>query len=204
MYQGLSLALIAAFCDETRIIGGNDQLLWHLSEDLKYFKEKTFKHALIMGRKTYDSIGKPLPSRYNIVLTRNWDLKNRNAKDMRYCINIDRSLQAAAEYTQKRNDKKNSNNLDTIFVIGGGEIYRNFIDYADKLYITEVKMNDVQGDTHFPEIIFDDWNKKANPWQKGEDKKTGAIIQYRFVEYTRKIKTQEEADIVQQNELTFS
>jgi len=119
-----------------RAIGKNNQLLWHLGGDLKHFKEITSGHPVIMGEKTYYSIGRPLPKRTNIVLSQNLDLFIEG------CI-IAHSIDEAIEIASKQDQ-------DEIFIIGGGSIYSQTINKADKLYLTIV--NQVyDADTFFPE-----------------------------------------------------
>jgi dihydrofolate reductase len=122
-------------------IGKDNQLLWHISEDLTYFKCITSGHPVIMGRKTYDSIGKPLPNRKNIVISRNMQEQEG--------IIIVPSLEAALEMT--RNEAE-------AFVIGGGSIYREALPIADKLYLTKVNI-DYDADTFFPEVKTSEWKE---------------------------------------------
>lgn len=124
------LTLIAAH-DKNLLIGGSNQLLWHLPKDLKRFKKLTSGHPIIMGRKTFESIGRPLPNRTNIVVTRNlkWNFDG---------VLVATSIADAIDIAQKLHDD--------IFLIGGGQLYREGIYYCDKLEITEVHEK-YQGDT---------------------------------------------------------
>lgn len=115
-------------------IGCNNKLLWHLPEDMKYFKQKTLHHPVIMGRKTYESIGKALPNRENIVLTHDTTFSAPNIKTAS-------SVEAAL---------KLCDNASETFIIGGGQIYQLFLPYANRLYITTVD-DIVEGDTTFPD-----------------------------------------------------
>lgn len=117
---------------ENGVIGKDNQLIWRLPDDLKRFKKLTTSHPIIMGRKTFDSIGKPLPGRTSIVVTRNQDFKMDG-------IVIVHSFEEAL---------KEAGKLDTneVFVIGGGELYKMALSVADRLYITEVKTT-IEGDT---------------------------------------------------------
>lgn len=124
-------------------IGFENQLLWHLPKDLKHFKELTSGHPVIMGRKTYESIGKPLPNRTNIVISRKPDWFEEG-------ILIVGSIKEAIKFAKKI-DKD-------IFIIGGGTIYEQTIHLADKLEVTLVKA-DLQADTFFPEISPERWMK---------------------------------------------
>ena len=133
------ISIIAAVSNNG-VIGVDNKLPWDLPEDLKRFKELTTGNVVIMGRKTYESIGKPLPNRINIVITRNKDFF---APDVIVTNSLESALLKAG------GDKD-------IFIIGGGEIYKQSMGFADKLYITEVDM-EVEGDTKFP-TISDQWS----------------------------------------------
>ena len=128
------ISIIAAV-SKNGVIGVDNTLPWDLPVDLKWFKEITTGNVVIMGRKTYESIGKALPNRINIVVTRD---KNFFVPGVLSANSLDSALLKAG------------NNKD-IFIIGGGEIYRQSMDFVDKLYITEVDM-EVEGDTTFPTI----------------------------------------------------
>lgn len=125
---------IIAACSKNRVLGANNQLIWHIPEDLKRFKKLTHGNTVVMGRKTYESIGKALPGRLNIVLTKN---KNFKAND---CL-IYNNVAEVLEIYEKNN----------LFVIGGGEIYRMFMPFADKIELTLID-KEFEGDTFFPEI----------------------------------------------------
>lgn len=136
---------------ENGVIGRDGKLPWYIPEDLKRFKKLTTGKTVIMGRKTYESLpkeSKPLPDRINIVISKN---KNFSAKD---CIVVD-SLEKAI--------KKSDNNKE-IFIIGGGEIYKESLKYSDKIYVTEVEGN-FEGDTFFP-TLDSKW-KEVNKEEKG-------------------------------------
>ncbi len=113
-------------------IGINNQLPWHIPEDLAYFKEMTKGHTVLMGRKTFESIGRPLPHRQNVVLTRD---KNFNPAG----VTVLHCLEEALTFCQEQ---------DLVFIIGGGEIYKAFLPYATNLYITLID-KDIEGDTSF-------------------------------------------------------
>lgn len=123
-------------------IGKNNQLLWHLPADLKHFKNITTGHTIIMGRKTYDSIGKPLPNRKNIVITRQHDLKIDG-------VEIANSLEEALSLC---------NTNEKIFVIGGAEIYRQALPLCDKIYLTRVHRH-FDADAFFPELDNETWEE---------------------------------------------
>lgn len=130
------VSLIVALGARTRAIGSGNALLWRIPEDLKRFKELTLGHPVIMGRRTYESIGKPLPNRTNIVLS---DAPMSHPDEVVVCTSLGEALeQARATHT------------DEVFVIGGGSVYAQTIDDADRLYLTLVD-DDAPGDTFFPE-----------------------------------------------------
>ncbi|MBI4990769.1 dihydrofolate reductase [Candidatus Gottesmanbacteria bacterium] len=129
------ISIIAAI-GSNRELGKDNKLLWHIPEDFVRFKKITSGHPVIMGRTTYESIGKPLPGRLNIIVTRNKDYKVEG------CAVVN-SLEEAIE---KAKEKDN----DEIFIIGGGQIYEQGIKYADKLYLTIVK-GTFAADTFFPD-----------------------------------------------------
>lgn len=130
------ISLIAAI-DEQRGLGKNNQLLFKIPEDLKRFRDITRNHVIIMGRKTFESIGRALPDRMNIVITRD---KNFKANGITVVHSLDEALVVAPSYGANRE----------IFIIGGGEIYNQAIDKADKLYLTVVK-GTYDADTFFPD-----------------------------------------------------
>lgn len=127
--------------DKNFLIGGDNKLLWHLPEDLKRFKTTTRSHTVIMGRKTFESIGKPLPNRLNIVLTTD---KNYKAEG---CLVFNDMLDVLMEVL---NDAE-------VFVIGGGEIYKQLFPITNRIYATLVD-GDFKGDTYFPEYGEKDWD----------------------------------------------
>lgn len=135
-------------------IGFENQLLWHLSKDLKRFKELTSGHPIIMGRKTYESIGKALPNRTNIVISRKKDWFEEG-------ILIVGSIKEALKFAKKIDEE--------IFIIGGGNIYEQTIDFADKLEVTLVKA-DLQADTFFPKINEKIWQKTNEECHEKDEK----------------------------------
>lgn len=140
------------------VIGGDNKLLWHISEDLKNFKRITLGHPMIMGRKTFESFPKALPNRQNIVITRN-PAYTANGADV--VLSLADALKVASP-------------KDEIFIIGGGDIYRQAMPLADKLYITHVDLSP-QGDTTFPDISSDEWREVLREPHQG----------YTFTEYLR-------------------
>lgn len=164
----MTISIIAAI-SENNVIGKNNDLIWHISEDLKRFKKLTSGHPIIMGRKTYESLPfKPLPKRKNIILSRKEDLKYKGASVIN---SIDKILQEC-------------NDEDEIFICGGAEIYKLFLPVANKMYLTKVYHN-FEGDTFFPDIDFSEW-KIETVSQTYTDEKSG--LQFNFTDYKRKEK----------------
>ncbi|MCQ4139305.1 dihydrofolate reductase [Chryseobacterium sp. EO14] len=137
------MTTIVVAMGEKNEIGFENQLLWHLPKDLKHFKEITSGHPVIMGRKTYESIGKPLPNRTNIVVSRKTDWFEEG-------ILIVGSIKEAVKFAKKIDEE--------IFIIGGGKIYEQTMDIVDKLEVTLVKA-DLEADTFFPKIDPKIWKK---------------------------------------------
>lgn len=147
----ISLVVAAA---ENNAIGKNNQLLWHLPNDLKFFKNTTWAGVVIMGRKTFESVNKPLPGRLNIVVTSNKDWQSEG-------VMVAADLQQAVELATKENFKN-------IFIIGGGEIYKQSMSIADTIYMTRVHTQ-IDGDTFFPAIDTAEWQlKEKNDFYKDE------------------------------------
>nr|WP_306265324.1 dihydrofolate reductase [Pararhizobium sp. IMCC3301] len=143
-----SISFIVARSYPDNVIGCENELPWKLKTDLKRFKEITKNHVIVMGRKTFDSIGRPLPDRINIVLSRDERVSSSNVK---WVKNIESAILLADFYTL-------SNFTDKFFVIGGADIYKRFEDRFDKIYLTEVFSPDVKGDAFF-NYDFDDKRK---------------------------------------------
>ena len=158
------LSIIVAVA-ENNVIGYNNALIWHISEDLKYFKRITSGHTIIMGRKTFESIGKPLPNRTNIVISRNAEFKPND-------IVVASSLSEAIS-------KANPN--EECFVIGGGSIYSEAMGLASKLYLTKV-YHSYEGDTFFPEV-GEEWGEVSR-----EDFERGDKFEhpFSFIVYERR------------------
>lgn len=133
------LSIISAI-GENREIGEKNNLLWNLPADMKHFKETTSGHVVIMGQKTFESIGKPLPNRKNIVLTQDKNFQQEG-------VEIFNSVESLLD-----NLDKSLNKDEEVFVIGGGQIYKLFINIADRLYITHVNKSFPNADVFFPEI----------------------------------------------------
>ena len=166
--------------NRSKIIGINNSLPWNIPEDLKNFKRLTMGHPVIMGRKTFDSIGKPLPGRFNIVISRN---KNLSLP----CAVVAHSLDEAIEIAKQQNPTE-------VFVIGGAQIYKKALPKADKMYITEVRIN-VKGDAKFPHfaihqkpdnnLLGDDTKKDTWKETKRAGNRSSDLTHFYFVEYER-------------------
>ena len=152
---------------ENNVIGNENQLIWHLSSDLKRFKSLTSGHPILMGRKTYESIGKPLPNRTNIVITRNEEWKEVG-------VFTSNSLEEAIKKAKEFDDE--------IFIIGGGNIYAQSMYLADSLEITEVH-HEFEGDTRFPEIDEKIWKEVSRERFEKDEKNE---FDYSFVRYERR------------------
>src|SRR5437868_5593634 len=127
---------------QTHVIGSQNKLPWNIPEDLKFFRDTTKGHIMIMGRKTFDSIGaKPLPQRYHIVITRQ-ELVSTNPL-VKYVKTLEEAVEAARPLTAQWGDE--------VFIVGGGEIYKQSMNITDKIYLTVI-YKDFEGDTHYPEI----------------------------------------------------
>lgn len=163
----MTISIIVAFSDNN-IIGKNNKMPWSLSDDLKRFKEITTGHTVVMGRRTYESLGKPLPKRKNIVLT-------SIPESIIDCVTAD-SLKDAVEISENETE---------LFIIGGGSVYKQALSIADKLYITKVHA-DVDGDTEFPEIDYSEWVETFREDHKADSKNQ---YDYSFINYERKKKS---------------
>ena len=131
---------------ENGVIGKDNQLLWKLSADLKQFKMLTTCHSIIMGRKTFESIGRPLPNRTNIVISRQKDLTLPEG-----VLKVN-SLETAIETA------KNHTGKEEVFIIGGGNVYDQALKITDKIYLTEVKAS-IEGDAFFSALNVDEWKE---------------------------------------------
>ena len=151
-------------------IGKNNGLLWDMPVDLKHFKKITSGHPIIMGQKTFESLGRPLPNRKNLVLTLDENFKAEG-------VEIFHSLVKINDFIQKSNEE--------FFVIGGGQIYRLFMSTVDKLYITHVDGDFPDADTYFPTIEEPKWQKIKEEKHEPDEKNKYA---YSFVEYAKKLK----------------
>lgn len=137
----MMISIVVAIA-ENNAIGKDNQLLWHLPADLKHFKDITNGHTIIMGRKTYDSIGRPLPNRRNIVITRNTELDIPG-------VEITNSLNEALKLCTTEAE---------VFIIGGAELYKHALEATNRIYLTTVH-HSYTADTFFPEIEPLEWNE---------------------------------------------
>lgn len=154
------ISIIAAFGDSNRVIGNKGKIPWHIPDDFKHFKDLTSGHVIIMGRKTFESIGKSLPNRINMVVTR----------DAKYtaegCIVVD-SMEKALEIAKQKEEK------GEVFIIGGGEIYKQGLPFTDRLYLTIIQ-GEFEGDAFFPE--FPEFSKVISVEVKQDEKYKYAFI----------------------------
>jgi len=148
----MRLALIAAL-SENRVIGRDNCLPWRISADLKHFRMLTMGKPIVMGRKTWESIGRPLPGRRNIVVTRDMTYQ---AEGCLVVHSIERALAVAGE-------------SDEVMIIGGAGLYRQTLDHADRLYLTRVRA-EVEGDSRFPEIDPQQWHEVACESYRADEK----------------------------------
>jgi dihydrofolate reductase len=159
------LSIITAMA-ANRVIGVENRLPWHLPEDLQHFKTLTMGHHIVMGRKTYDSIGKPLPGRTTIIITRNVDYAVPGCMAVN---SIDAALIVA-------------NGDDEVFFVGGAALYAQALPLVDRIYLTEIK-RDFPGDAHFPQFDLSQWNEVS----REKHTTTGSEpYEYHFVVYDRK------------------
>ena len=159
------LSIIVAI-SANNAIGKDNQLLWHLPADLKHFKEITSGHTIIMGRKTYESIGKPLPNRRNIVITRQEDLTIAG-------VEIVHSLADAVTLCEK--------DLE-LFIIGGAEIYQHALPETNRIYLTTVH-KDYDADVFFPQLTVNDWTTVNQEYHETDEKNS---VAYTFSTLERK------------------
>ena len=158
------LSLIAAV-SENNVIGRNNELPWHLPADMKFFKDKTMGHCVVMGRKNFDSIPdkyRPLSGRTNIVITRNTHIHFDGAVKAH-------SLHEAIQIAKEKNESE-------CFIIGGGEIFKHAIDVGDRIYLTRIHHH-FEGDVHFPEVDQKKWKQVSiQEFQPDEKNKYGFSI----------------------------
>ena len=160
----MEIILIAAVSKD-KVIGKQGGIPWKIKEDLSFFKEKTLNSPIIMGRATYESIGRPLPNRLNIVMTRS----AKNTEGVTEVTSVEKAIEAA------------SINRDSsrVYIIGGQNIYKEFLPIAHRMIITEVDLQIEDGDTFFPEWNISEWKEQSR------DQREENGTRFSFVEYTR-------------------
>ena len=144
------VSLIAAM-GENRVIGKGGRLPWHLPLDMQHFKKLTVDHTVVMGRKTFESIGRPLPGRHNIVLSS----RPGNAAGVTWVTSLAEARAAAGE-------------VEEVMVIGGGRVYTQLLPRADRLYLTHIDA-EVGGDTHFPDYEPGEWETTFSEFHDTDD-----------------------------------
>lgn len=157
----MRISIIAAMA-KNRVIGCRNALPWHLPEDLKHFRNLTMGHHILMGRKTFESIGKPLPGRTSVVISRNPEFSRPGVA---VAASIEDGISRCGDDAE-------------IFFIGGAELYRQALDFADRIYLTEIAQ-DFEGDSCFPEIDPRTWCEVSREAHEGD-------FEYHFVIYQRK------------------
>jgi dihydrofolate reductase len=169
----MKVALIVAAATNN-VIGRDNQLPWHLPQDLKYFKAKTLGKPVIMGRKTYESIGRPLPGRPNIVVTRNqaW-----SAEGVSVVTSLADALVLAGQLMAHQEEQ-----LQEAMVIGGAEIYRSALPLADRVYLTRIELP-VDGDAYFPSLNQQEWKEVSSFPGEGD-----GVVPHRFLVYERTVR----------------
>ena len=179
----LSIVVAAGLTPKGFAIGFNNRLPWHVPEDLQRFKKITWGHHLIVGRKTFESIGKPLPNRVSVIVSR--DKEYTVKEEYRPLCVVVNSIEAAFDFCREQ---------ERIFVIGGAQIYAQTIDFCDRIYLTEItygklvpSLIDVfESDALFP-AIGDEWEiEKKEGKKRGKIKKKYGDLHYQFVTYKRK------------------
>ncbi len=160
----VSLSIISAM-DENRLIGCNNALPWHMPADFAFFKKTTWGKPILMGRKTYESIGKPLPGRQNIIISRNADYRVAGCDTVN---SLDSALQRVAEEPEA-------------MLIGGASLYSQYLHRASQLYITLIH-NQFDGDAWFPAINPDIWVERWREEHKADNKNP---YSYSFIKYAR-------------------
>ena len=165
----LPLAMIAALADN-HVIGLDNRMPWHLPADLKHFKAMTLGKPIIMGRKTWDSLGRPLPGRLNLVVSRQPDLQLEGAETF---TDLDSALTRAEQWAREQG-------VDELMLIGGAQLYAQALPQADRLYLTRVGLSP-EGDAWFPEFGEADWQRTALDEHPAEGETPG----YDFETWTR-------------------
>ena len=154
--------------DRNHVIGSNNQMPWHLPNDLRFFKETTTGNTIVMGRKTFESIGRVLPNRKHIVIT-------KSTTDFPNEVEIVHDIETIVKLSE-------DNNEEELFVIGGGDIFKQLLPYADKLYVTLINET-FEGDVFFPVISMEEWEEVSR--EKGIQNERNPY-EYYFIQYVRK------------------
>lgn len=159
MQDLLPVSLIVA-ATRNQVIGLDNQMPWHLPADLRYFKQRTLGKPIIMGRKTWESLGRPLPGRLNIVITRQTDIALEGAEVF---ADLEAAIQRGQEWAAQQG-------VDEVMVIGGGQLYQQALTLAQRVYLTRIEL-ELDGDTFFPVLDAQFWQKtdaKTHPAQEQE------------------------------------
>ena len=160
----MTLSLIVA-TTQNNVIGKDNQMLWHLPADLAWFRQNTTGKPVIMGRKTFESIGRPLPKRINIVLSRQpFEHEGVTWKD---------SLESAVNFVK---------DSEEIVLLGGGELFKQYLPKADKLYLTQIQA-EIEGDTFFPELNWNEWKIEYDEYRQADENN---VYDLRFLILVRK------------------
>lgn len=159
----MKIAMIAAMANN-RVIGKDNQMPWHLPEDLRHFKAMTLGKPVVMGRKTYESIGRPLPGRHNIVISRQADL----------------IIDGVTTVTSFDDAKLAAGDCEELVIMGGGQLYEMLLPQADILYLTEIAL-DVEGDTYFPEWNDGSWHEVSRDVAENDKH-----LEYSFIKLVKK------------------
>lgn len=163
----ITLSAIAAMA-ENRVIGKDNDLAWHIPEDFKYFKTTTMGKPLIMGRKSYEALGKPLPNRPNIVISRSGGEDGTSKDGPFYVETIDEGIKLGEKMAADLGQSE-------IFIAGGGEIYKQTLNQLDKLYLTVIHRN-YEGDTFFPEFDWKKWTIISEDKREGDPSYTFFVL----------------------------
>jgi dihydrofolate reductase len=164
------LSAIAAMA-ANRVIGKNGDLPWDLPEDMKFFRNTTKGHVMIMGRKTFESFGKPLPGRLHVVISRQQDYRPEGA-------HVFHTQEEAVEFCKEVTTRERAKWGDEVFIVGGGEIYKAMLPVTDRIYLTEIHES-FDGDAKFPEFSKSEFKEVARRPGSGP-------VAYEFVTYERR------------------
>lgn len=163
----VTISSIAAMA-RNRVIGVANGLAWHIPEDFKYFKKTTLGKPIIMGRKSYESLGKPLPGRPNIVISSSF-MEPVNGDGPFFVKTINEALTLAQA-------KAGDMAVEELFIIGGGEIYRQTLPITERLYLTIID-REYEGDTYFPDFDWNDWNVVSEDKREGDPSFTFYVLE---------------------------